>query len=156
MYKETQPLRQNPALWLAIPAAACFWALAFAQLVLGMQVGTRPASDLLMFLLWLGVGVALPGLFLTASLQIEIDQDAVRLAFWPFTRRTIPKADITHAAVRNSDPISEYGGWGLRLAPGNRRAYTVRGRSGVQLELVNGQQIFIGSRRPEELLRAIT
>ena len=156
MYRETQPLRRNSGVWLAFPAAALFWALAFVQLVLGTQVGTRPLSDLGLLLLWLGVGVALPGLFLTASLRVEVDQDAVRLAFWPFTRRTIPKADIAHASVRSSDPIGEYGGWGLRLAFGNRRAYSVSGTLGVQLELVGGQQVFIGSQHPEELLNAIT
>ena len=155
MYQETQPFRQNLAVWLIAPAAVLVWALAFAQLVLGMQVGTRPLSDPGMFALWLGIGVALPGFFLLASLRVNVDRDAVRLTFWPFTRRTIPRADIAHASVRNSDPIGGYGGWGLRLAFGNRRAYTVRGTQGVQLELVGGQQVFIGSQRPDELLMAI-
>ena len=155
MYKETQPFRQNPAVWLIAPAAVLIWALAFAQLVLGMQVGTRPLSGLGMFILWLGVGVALPAFFLLASLRVNVDRDAVRLAFWPFARRTISRADIVSAFIRSSDPIGEYGGWGWRLALGNRRAYSVSGRQGVQLELKGGQQVFIGSQSPAELLMAI-
>lgn len=155
MFKESQPFRANPLVWLSLPFALLFWGLALAQLVLGVEVGTRPVSNLAMALLWLGVGVALPGFFLLASLKTEVDARGVILALRPLPGRTIPRAQIARAYARTCNPLGEYGGWGFRIAPGNRRAYLVAGTAGVQLELVGGQQVFIGSRHPQELLSAL-
>ncbi|UWX65083.1 DUF6141 family protein [Deinococcus rubellus] len=156
VFRELQPLRRNPAVWLIVPFALLFWVLAFMQLVLGLPVGTRPVSNVVTLLLWLGVGVALPALLLLTSLKTEVDAQGVRLAFGLLPRRRVPRAQILRASVRTSDPFAEYGGWGFRLAPGNKRVYLVDGTAGVQLELVGGQQVFIGSRRLQELLSALT
>ncbi len=155
VFSELQPLRRNPAVWLIVPFAVLFWALAFGQLVLGLPLGTRPVSSLAMALLWLGVGVGLPALFLLPSLHTEVTAQAVKLTFGPLPPRTILREQILRAFLKTIDPVPVYGGWGVRFAPGNRRAYLLDGTAGVELELVGGQQMFIGSRRPEELLRAL-
>lgn len=155
-YVEVQLLRRSPAVWLSVPLALLFWGLAFVQLGLGVEVGTRPVSNLAMALLWLGVGVALPALFLLASLKTEVDARGVTLTLRPLPGRTIARAQIVRAYTQTCDPLGEYGGWGFRIVPGNRRAYLASGTSGVQLELVGGQQVFIGSGHPDELLSALT
>ena len=48
----------------------------------------------------------------------------------------------------------EYGGHGIRYGS-KGKAYTVSGDRGVQIELLNGKQLLIGSQRAEELVQAI-
>ena len=50
--------------------------------------------------------------------------------------------------------IAEYGGWGVRMRRGGM-AYNVSGDRGVQLELMDGKRILIGSQRAGELADAI-
>jgi hypothetical protein len=52
-------------------------------------------------------------------------------------------------------PLREFGGWGIRFAPGKKRAYSVSGNKGVELELSDGMHVLIGSQRPEELTQMI-
>ena len=47
----------------------------------------------------------------------------------------------------------EYGGWGNRGFSSNK-AYTVGGNRGVQLRLVDGSKVLIGSNEPELLLES--
>jgi len=56
--------------------------------------------------------------------------------------------------VLTYSPISDYGGWGIRYGSIGK-AYNVSGNRGVQLELLNGERILIGSQKPEELAAAI-
>lgn len=80
--------------------------------------------------------------------------EAVRIHFPPLVKRTIPRAEIAGAEARTYAPIREYGGWGVRL--GRRGwAYNVSGNRGVELTLVSGKGVMIGSRRAEELEAAI-
>jgi hypothetical protein len=58
--------------------------------------------------------------------------------------------ETTHAEVRTYSPLREYGGWGIR-GPRKRRAYNVSGDEGVQLVLVDGCVVLIGSQRANEL-----
>jgi hypothetical protein len=50
--------------------------------------------------------------------------------------------------------LREYGGWGVR-GFGSNRAYNMRGDQGVQLDLVDGSRVLIGTQRPGELETAI-
>lgn len=58
--------------------------------------------------------------------------------------------------VRQYRPILDYGGWGIRWAPGKGWAYTVRGNLGVQLELSDGKRLLVGSQSPEGLVLMIS
>ena len=51
-------------------------------------------------------------------------------------------------------PIRDYGGWGIRYGPGGK-ACNISGKHGVQIELLNGERLLIGSRRSEEFISAI-
>jgi hypothetical protein len=65
-------------------------------------------------------------------------------------------AEIVSWDARTYRPILEYGGWGIRYSPfGKGWAYNISGNQGVQLELMNGKRILIGSQRAEELARTI-
>jgi hypothetical protein len=51
-------------------------------------------------------------------------------------------------------PLREYGGWGIRYGAAGK-AYNVSGNLGVQLSLLSGRKIMLGSQKPEELVLAI-
>ncbi len=107
------------------------------------------------------VGAAVGGVVLAAvallfyflRLTVRVD-DALRIAFRPFLKRVIPFEEIESAEAVTYRPLREYGGWGIRCGK-KGRAYTVSGKEGVQLTLNGGKGLLLGSRRSEELARAL-
>jgi hypothetical protein len=56
---------------------------------------------------------------------------------------------------KDNRPILDYGGWGVRF--GTRgQALSVGGNRGVELALAGGERRMVGSRRADELERAIS
>jgi len=104
----------------------------------------------------IAIGVGATALMLATHLATEVSPAGISLRFYPFHRRgrTIAFEEIAQHYPRRYRPIAEYGGWGIR-GIGRDRAYNVSGDRGVQLELVDGRRILIGSQRPDELDAAI-
>lgn len=161
-FEERQRFRQ-PWLW-TILVAALLPALipvygAFQQIVLRQPFGSEPVSNTHLVVLAICViafaGLVL-GLFGVARLDVTVDDSAVIVFFPPFHRRPrrFDLSDIAEAAARDYDPLTEYGGWGIRLGV-KGWAYNVSGSRGVQLVLTNGKRILIGSQRADELEAAI-
>ncbi|WP_440006583.1 DUF6141 family protein [Halomicrococcus sp. SG-WS-1] len=143
-YRETQRYRQP---WL--------WALLVVRPVLalvGLARGTKSKRDVVRELAAFG-GVAL--LLGTARLTTEVRDDALYLKFEPFHRsfRRIPFDEVTGFEATGYSPV-RFGGWGVRWTPGTT-AYTVSGRSGVEIDRTNDRSTYVGSKRPEELLAAV-
>jgi hypothetical protein len=63
--------------------------------------------------------------------------------------------EVQRAFIRECNPLIEYRGWGIRKSRKNGRAFTVRGRKGLQLELINGEKIFIGTQKTDELKKVL-
>lgn len=82
--------------------------------------------------------------------------DGLCVRVLPFTRfrRHIPFDLITSCEARTYSPIREYGGWGMKFGRGGK-AYNVMGNRGVQLVLVSGERLLIGSQRADELAGVI-
>lgn len=153
-FREEQGFRQ-PWIWLLISfLVALQWWGFIQQIVLGQPWGNRPAPDWLMVLLWLLVGIGLPLFLLYLRLIVTVTDNSIDIHFRPVTRHTIPLADVTHAEARTYAPLREYGGWGIR-GLGRKRAYNVSGDRGVELTLVDGRKVMIGSQRADDLARAI-
>jgi hypothetical protein len=150
---------QRPTQWWiwAIVGAVVFltWAAFIWQVLLEQPLGTRPAPDWAVWLIWLTCGVGLP-LFLGAhQLKVETEEEQLSLHFAPLYRCGIPYDQIRRCEAITYRPILHYGGWGLRWAPGRGWAYSVSGNRGVRLTLSDGREFLIGSQAPEELARAI-
>lgn len=92
------------------------------------------------------------GLVFAMRLNTKIDQDAVQITFKPLINK--PKIfrwdDIEKATVKKYNPISDFGGWGIR-AGWKSKAYNTSGNKGLELLLKTGNKILIGTQRPEEL-----
>ncbi len=57
---------------------------------------------------------------------------------------------IDRVSLRTYNPLTEYGGWGIRIGP-RGRAYNVSGTIGIQLELRDGGKLLIGTNEPEKV-----
>jgi hypothetical protein len=101
------------------------------------------------------VAVAAIGLvlWLFHALAVEVDGDAVRLAFGPgLFRKRIPLASIRGVrVVRNP----WWSGWGIRWMPGRWTMWNVAGFDAVELDLDRGARFRIGTDEPHALARAI-
>jgi hypothetical protein len=52
------------------------------------------------------------------------------------------------------NPISDYGGWGVRLSR-NGKAFNVKGEFGLKLYFDNRKPLLIGTQKPEELKKIL-
>ena len=153
-FYEEQRMRQWWLLLLIGGIAALQWWGFVQQILLGRPWGNKPASDWMMVLSWLLIGIGLPLLFLYVCLIVTVTDEAVHIRYRPFMKRTIRLVDIAQADALTYSPLRDYGGWGLR-GWGARKAYNVSGNRGVELTLRDGSSVLIGSQRADELARAI-
>ena len=130
---------------------------AIQQLILGKAFGNQPVSDTVLLLMGL---IAIMPLLLLVSFKMitEIRSDGVYYKMPPFFKtRKISKENIKSWHIRSYEPIKEYGGWGIRfsLKQKKSKAYNVKGKTGLQIELLSGRKILIGTQRPDELHKAM-
>lgn len=165
LYKETQTFRK-PWIWFIIYVATAATVIFFAiginrQIIHGQPYGDNPMSDtglIAMGFFSLLIMAAIIIVVLKAKLIIEITDQAIIFRFPPFINksRVINKNEIERFEVRKYKPIQEYGGWGIRL--GLRKsgiAYNVHGSTGLQLYLVNGRKILLGTQRKDAIKSAM-
>ncbi|MAD97222.1 MAG: hypothetical protein CMB99_07855 [Flavobacteriaceae bacterium] len=81
--------------------------------------------------------------------------------FFPFhlKYKLILWKEIANCYVRKYDAVTEYGGWGFKggalWKKSNGKAINVSGDIGIQLELVNGKKLLIGTQKESEATRVI-
>ena len=120
---------------------------------------------------WVTFVVGVPLLILPlmfGRLLIRMDAETLFVEFgylgWPLQK--VPLANIVRASVVTYKPIRNFGGWGIRagkLDGEHTSVYTVRGTSGVLLELSTEQRVsgwktkrfLVGSGEPDRLAAAI-
>ncbi len=154
-FYEEQRFRQPWLLILIFFLAAMSWYVFFQQIIGGNPFGTNPAPDGVVWGLWAVFGIAFPLFFLALRLTTEVRQDSIHIRFIPGHRPIIRLEEIKSVEVREYRPFREYGGWGIRYSSQYGMAYNVSGNKGVQLELVSGKRILIGSQGPERLANAL-
>ena len=155
-YREVQRFGQ-PWIWglLALIVAAA-WYSAYSQLFLKKPVGTHPAPDVLMAVIWAVFGIGFPVFFWVLRLVTEVREDGLYVRFIPFHRRFIKVtgADMVRIEACTYRPLKDYGGWGIRCGP-KGKAYTIKGEQGVALEMRDGRKLMIGSQRARALEEAL-
>lgn len=165
IYREEQSFRQSFVPWIILPA----WLLTFfmfaygmyQQFYLGKPFGDNPMSN--NGLIWSGIlSVSLVSavfiLLLSANLVTEVWTDGLRYKFPPLVPKLkyIPLTDIVSAEVEKYNPIAEFGGWGWRKKLIRKKtAYNVSGNIGLRITKKDGYQILFGTRKQEEMKRAI-
>ena len=155
IYREVQHMRQWWLWVIIIAAVAIAWWVFIVQIIEGTPFGSKPAPDVVVWIIAMLIGMALPLLFLMLKMITEVRKDRIRIRYFPLYTRIVAVGEIkTYGAVTNR-PIRDYGGWGIKWAGSRGMAYNVSGNKGVQLELTNGKKLLIGSQKAEELAAAI-
>lgn len=149
-FHETQRLRQwHVRIVLAMPPAALVF-MSVRQIVFHHPWGHPPMSNgglLFLTILLLLVYLRL----ITVRLVTDLSRGELSVGLRGLWRKKrVPLAEIKYAAAVRYDPISEYGGYGIRPGP-RGLAYIADGNRAVQLELLDGHKLLVGSLRPEEL-----
>jgi hypothetical protein len=90
--------------------------------------------------------------WLFGSLTVTIDEEKIVAAFGPgWPHKAVPLAQVRGVRqVRNS----WWYGWGIRITP-HGWLYNVSGLDAVELELLGGRSLRIGTDEPERLVVAI-
>lgn len=155
LYREIQRWRDVAWVMLVVfGLAALQWWAFLQQWVGGSPLGSNPAPDGMLLLFWLFFGIGFPLFFLWLHMLVEVRPEAVKVQYRPFINRVIRLDEIAHVEVRIYRPLLEFGGWGVR-GWGNRVAYNVNGNTGVELTLIDGRRVLLGSRHAAELAGAI-
>jgi hypothetical protein len=155
LFHEVQHLRQLWLWFLIFIPVVISWYAFIVQIVFGQPVGNNPAPDLVVWIIWLIFGIGFVLLLSTTKLVTDVRQDGIHVSLFPFYSRTILLRDVVGYEVREYRPLREYRGWGIRFAPWKKRAYTMSGNRGVELEPSTGMRFLIGSQRSDELADVI-
>ena len=119
----------------------------YKQLILEEKFGDNPMSDagLIIFCVFIFGIIAL---FLFMRLKTEIDQNEIRMNFFPFVKKRINWKEIKKAKIVNYGFV---GGWGIRLGTKYGTVYNMKGNKGLAIELLNGKKFVIGTQKETEL-----
>jgi hypothetical protein len=128
----------------------------YRQVVLDVPFGDHPTSNPLLLCIFFLV-LLVTALLLFTRLETLISEDGVYVRFYPFhlQYKSYKWNQIARHAVVVYKPLSDYGGWGLRIS-GSGTALTTAGNQGLQLELHNGKRLLIGTRNAEAMKAALT
>lgn len=152
LFREEQRFGQWWFWTIVLIAIAPAWYIWWRYLL--AQPEDTPA--VVVWLVWLGVGVVLPVLFASMRLITVVRHDGVYLRFVPFHWRwvKIEPERIKGVRARRYNALLEYGGWGIRYGA-RGKAYNVSGNWGVELDFGEGRTLLIGSQKAEELEKVI-
>jgi len=129
----------------------------FKQVIGGQQFGDKPMSNLGL-LLTEALILILTILCINFQLETRITKDGVYVRFFPFhfSFKYYGWNKISKSFTRQYNPITEYGGWGLRLEIlGSGKAFNVSGDKGLQLEFIDKKKLLIGTHKVEELTETL-
>lgn len=120
----------------------------------------KDVTEVLPLIATIAVTILAYSLIFALKLITRIDEKGITYQFSPihFKTKIIPWRNISKCYIREYSPILEYGGWGFRgffrsklLRMGEKgKAYNVRGRYGIQLELIDSGKILIGTQKTEQ------
>lgn len=147
VFKETQKFSQW-WLWLILIGIGILPILGiYKQLIIGEKFGDKPMSDLGLIIFALFV-FSLIAMFWFVQLKTEIDQNEIRMHFFPLVKKRVNWKEIKNAEIVNYGFV---GGWGIRLWTKYGTVYNMKGNKGLAIALTDGNKFLIGTQKPEEL-----
>lgn len=157
LFTESQRFKQWWLLLILLSFNGLFLFGVFKQVIEKQQFGDNPMSNEGLLTATV-LTIIITILFVNYRLDTKIKTDGIYVRFFPFHIKfkhyTWDK--LTKSFVRQYSPLTEYGGWGLRLGLfGNGKAFNVSGDKGLQLEFTDNKKLLIGTNRPEELTETL-
>lgn len=153
LFRERQRFTQWWIWLLLLPVNALFAFGLYKQLILEHPFGDKPMSNEGLAITF-GCTVLLSLLFLYTRLDTEIRTDGIYVRFFPFhfKFKRYSWDQLSKIFVRKYHPLTEYGGWGLRLSIfGKGWAYNISGDQGLQLVFTDKRKLLIGTQQSDEL-----
>ena len=157
LFTESQKFEQ-PWIWIILLGVNGLLIFAIIKLVFdGQQFGNNSLNNFVLITAFV-ITMSLTVLIFSLRLDTHLRKDGVYVQFFPFhqTFRYFPWDKIEKSYIRQYNPITEYGGWGLRTGLfGKGKAFNVSGNKGLQLEFTNKEKLLIGTNKPAELNEAL-
>ncbi|TKK69273.1 hypothetical protein FC093_08110 [Ilyomonas limi] len=153
LFSERQHFKQTWLWVLLIGVNVLFVYGIIRQVFFGVTFGDKPISNGQLIVVASAV-LLLTFLFVLLRLDTVIQHDGICYRFFPlqWKYKKITWDSISKAYLRQYNPITEYGGWGLRTGLfGNGQAFTISGNKGLQLVYNNKKKFLLGTQRPEEM-----
>gem|GEM_PF-1306723 len=148
VYKEEQSLPRWVWYIFSLPGFFVI-VISFLQLVLRIEVGTKPMSNADLIVTAIIFGVLLPIIILFLRLRIEVTESEIIVKLLPFYRRRISFEHIKRIKRVQIQPLREFGGRGIRWN-GAKWGIILQGTKGVELELKEGIPVVISTRYSEK------
>jgi hypothetical protein len=145
-------------IWILIAfIAALSWYFFIVQIGSGEPLGTNPAPDWVVLIIWVVFGVLFPLWFMVMRLEYIVTDTALAFRFFPLHLRwrILLFSEMATAEAVTYHPIREYGGWGIRFGWRGGMAYNVSGDRGVRIVRNDGEKFLLGSQHAEELESAL-
>lgn len=157
LFIERQYFRQI-WLWLLLLGLNGFFMYGLvSQVIFGQTFGDKPMGNTGLIITAISF-LLVTLLFLLLRLDTEIKSNGIYYRFYPFqlSYKQISWDRISKSFVRQYSPLTEYGGWGIRISIfGSGRAFNVSGNKGLQLIYDNNKKLLIGTQRPEEIEKVL-
>lgn len=144
-------------LWVMLIGVNLLFAGGFIQqIIFDKPFGDNPMSNVgLIITMAIVLLTTIP--FFSGSLQTFINKEGVYVKFTPFLFRFkfYDWNDINSISIERYNPISEFGGWGIRVGRKGAKAYSMSGKEALKLNLKNKKTIVIGTRQPDYLKKIV-
>lgn len=153
IYEERQKLNLG-LLWLPVLVPAVMvWYSFYQQIIKGRPVGTRPAPDAMLIVLFVIFGLLFPYFLLKTALILQVRPDGFYFRYYPFHLRyhKISWLEMKDVEVINFSAVRDFGGYGIKYAKG-AKIYVAKGNKGLKVILSSGRQLIFSSDNPEMLL----
>lgn len=96
---------------------------------------------------WAPTGIAVLVALLAGStlvFRVRVDEAGLTVrSVFGLPRFQIPLAEIAEVREESVDPMSEFGGWGMRWAPGRRFGVVLRRGPAIEVERVDGRRFVV-------------
>ncbi len=142
-YSEQQKFNQK---WIKF----LLWSIVIICTIISVIVISEHRTNYIIVVLPFIFSILLLFLFSEMKLEIIINEDRLYYKFRPFINRIISKNKMKYIQVIHYDPVSEYGGWGIRYGK-NGWAYTIEGDYAIKIITSLNKTILIGTSNPEKV-----
>ena len=151
VFKEEQRFKQT---WLIVLLAVSILLSVVAITKEYVEENSKMTTNEFVLTL-IGIAISVAFIFFF-KLKTNIDEKGIQYQFSPFhlKMKLIKWEEIKKAQVRTYDPISEYGGWGIKGGSfwnkEKGKCVNISGDIGIQVEFKNGKKLLIGTQKKEE------
>ena len=128
-----------------------------ASIIIRLLIVTVEEDDWMLAVLVTGLLISgILSLFLSNCLIAQVTVDGIYVRFPPFmpSEQQYLWKDIREVYIIKYKPITQYGGWGVRIGPYGR-AFNISGTTGLQVLFHDNSRLLIGTKQPEKLITVL-